>query len=157
MTIHLYNISDNPNKVKKSADKSGGKIIDNAIFKDDDTLNVLNPTVVLNLNSEISNNLHFNYVYIPKTTRFYYITNISMRGGLAYIDTKVDVLNSFSDDILKSSQYIARSESVINGKIVDSMLPIHSDHLFYIEPFGDSVYDESCNYCILETAGKGGV
>ena len=156
MNIRLYNISDNPNKVKKSASKSGGALIEDVRFKDADSLNVLTPTLLLNINSDISECIKFNYVYIPKTTRFYYITNISTVGGLIAIDCKVDPLMSWSDDILASQQYVARSESDINGKVVDNLLPIHSDHLMNIEPFGDSVYDENCIYCILETAGKGG-
>ena len=156
MNIRLYNISDNPNKVKKSASKSGGTLIDDVRFKDADSLNVLTPTLLLNINNDISECIKFNYVYIPKTTRFYYITNISTVGGLIAIDCKVDVLMSWSTDILSSQQYIARSESDINAKLVDNLLPIHSDHLINIEPFGDSVYDENCIYCILETAGKGG-
>lgn len=156
MNIRLYNISDNPNKVKKSASKSGGTIIEDVRFKDADSLNVLNPTLILNINTDISECIKFNYVYIPKTTRFYYITNISTVGGLIAIDCKVDVLMSWCDDILASQQYVARSESNINGIVVDNLLPIHSDHLINIEPFGDSVYDENCYYCILETAGKGG-
>ena len=159
MNVKLYNISDNPNKVKKSADKDGGTLIENVRFKDEDALNVLNPTLVLKLSDEISDCFKYNYLYIPKAARFYYITNISTRGGLVFIETKVDVLMSFADDILSSNQYVSRteSESYANGLIVDNLLPIHSDHLFYIKPFGDSVYDETCNYCILETAGKGGV
>lgn len=156
MNIRLYNISDNPNKVKKSASKSGGTLIEDVRFMDADSLNVLNPTLLLNINSDISDCIKFNYVYIPKTTRFYYITNISTVGGLIAIDCKVDPLMSWSDDILASQQYVARSESDINAKLVDNLLPIHSDHLINIEPFGNSVYDENCIYCILETAGKGG-
>lgn len=157
MNIRLYNISDNPNKVKKSASKSGGTLIEDVRFKDADSLNVLTPTLLLNINTDISECIKFNYVYIPKTTRFYYITNISTVGGLIAIDCKVDALMSWCDDILSSNQYVSRSESDGNALIVDNLLPIHSDHLFYIKPFGDSVYDETCNYCILETAGKGGV
>ena len=157
MNIRLYNISDNPNKVSKNAKKDEGTLFDNVRFKEKDALNVLNPTLILDMGTELSDCVKYNYVYIPKTTRFYYITNIKAEGGLIYIETRVDVLMSFKSDILNSEQYVTRSQSTINGKLVDSLLPIHSDHLFMIQPFGDSVYDENCNYCILETAGKGSV
>ena len=157
MNIRLYNISDNPNKVKKSASKSGGTLIEDVRFKDADSLNVLTPTLLLNINTDISECIKYNYVYIPKTTRFYYITNISTVGGLIAIDCKVDVLMSWGNDILASQQYVTRSESLINPLLVDNLLPMHSDHIIQIEPFGDDVYDTTCNYCILETAGKGGV
>ncbi len=157
MNIRLYNISDNPNKVKKSASKDGGIIVQDVRFLQDDYLSILTPSIILNIDTDISECIKFNYCYIPKTTRFYFITNISTRGGLIVIDLKTDVLMSFAKDILSSSQYVMRSESFGNYMLVDNLLPIHSDNLFYIEPFGNLVYDDSCSHCILETAGKGGV
>ena len=157
MNIRLYNISDNPNKVKKSADKNGGTLVQDVRFLDDDTLNVLNPTLLLNINTDISECIKYNYVYIPKTTRFYYITNISTRGGLIAIETKVDVLNSFSHDILNSKQYILRQENKYkNPYLMDSLLPITSEHNYLMTPFGRNVDDRSCGRVILETAGIGG-
>lgn len=157
MNINLYNISDNPIKVKKSADKDGGLLIENVRFKDDDSLNVLNPTLVLNLTTEISDSFKYNYVYIPKTTRFYYITNVSTEGGLTIIETKVDVLYSFMNDILNSKQYILRQENKYkNPYLMDNLLPITSQHNYVMLPFGDNVDDRSCGRVILETAGKGG-
>lgn len=157
MNIRLYNISDNPNKVKKSASKSGGTLIEDVRFKDADSLNVLNPTLLLNINSDISECIKFNYVYIPKTTRFYYITNISTVGGLIAIDCKVDVLMSWSDDILKSKQFILRNENLYKNKyLMDSELPITSQHNYICTPFGDNVDDRTCVRVILETAGNGG-
>lgn len=155
MNIRLYNISDNPNKVKKSASKTGGTLIEEVRFKDADTLNVLTPTLLLNINTDLSECIKFNYVYIPKTTRFYYITNISAVGGLIAIDCKVDALMSWSSDILNSTQYIIRSETVQNEYIVDNLLPIDSRHKYYGEIVGDDVYDVHCHNVILETIGRG--
>lgn len=155
MNIRLYNISDNPNKVKKSASKSGGTLIEEVRFKDADSLNVLTPTLLLNINTDLSECIKFNYVYIPKTTRFYYITNISAVGGLIEIDCKVDALMSWSSDILNSTQYIIRSETVQNEYIVDNLLPIDSRHKYYGEIVGDEVYDVHCHNVILETIGRG--
>lgn len=155
MNIRLYNISDNPDKVKKSASKTGGTLIEDVRFLDDDSLNVLTPTLLLNIDADLSECIKFNYVYIPKTTRFYYITNIYTKGGLVAIDCKVDALMSWSSDILKSTQYIIRSETVQNEYIVDNLLPIDSRHKYYGEIVGDEVYDVHCHNVILETIGRG--
>ena len=157
MNIRLYNISDNPNKVKKSVDKNGGTLIENVRFKETDSLNVLTPTLILNMSTEVSNCFKFNYVYIPKTTRFYYITNISTRSGLILIECKVDVLMSWSSDILKSKQYVLRNENLYKHPyLMDSELPITAKHNYICQPFGDPVDDRTCIRVILETAGNGG-
>lgn len=159
MDVHFYNISDPPNKIKKNAPKTGGFKVENVKFTEKGTLNVRTTEILINLGSgtDIVEYHKFNYFYIARNQRYYFITDISAEGGLVRISGISDPLTSFQDDILKSNQYVSRSESTINGKIVDELLPIHSDHLTHIEPFGHSVYDENCGYCILETAGKGGV
>lgn len=157
MNIKLYNISDNPNKVNKNVDKNGGTLIENVRFKDNDSLNVLTPKLILNLDIDVSNCIKYNYLYIPKTARFYYITNISTEGGLIVIETKVDVLRSFADDINASKQYILRQENKYkNPYLLDNLLPITSNHNYLMKPFGDYVDNRSCGRVILETAGNGG-
>lgn len=157
MNIRLYNISDNPNKVAKSADKNGGVVVENVRFLDDNSLNVLTPTLLLNINIDLSECIKYNYVYIPKTARFYYITNISTRGGLVYIETRVDVLKSFQSDIERSKQYILRQEEKYkNPYLLDNLLPVTSEHNYLAKPFGAYVDDRTCGRVILETAGTGG-
>lgn len=157
MQVHFYNISSPPNKVNKGVDGSGGYAISDVRFTEKGALDLRNTEILVNMFDDIAQYHKYNYFYIPKNQRFYFVTGIYAEGSLVRITGVSDPLTSFSADILKSSQYVARSESNINGMIVDNLLPIHSDHLFEIEPFGDPVYDETCGYCILETAGKGGV
>ena len=155
MNVNLYNVSDPPNKIsKKLNDKL---VIENVRFKNEGTLDVLNPIIIIQLSDEISDYIKYNYVEIPKFTRYYWITSITTSGGLVEISCKVDPLMSFKNDIIGSLQYVSRSENVNNRYLVDNLLPISSKHLFTIQPFGDSVYDENCTYLLLETAGKGGV
>lgn len=159
MDVHFYNISDPPNKIKKNVSKTGGFKVENVRFTDKGALSVRNTEILINLgnNADIVEYHKFNYFYIARNQRYYFITEISAEGGLVRISGVSDPLTSFQNDILKSSQYVSRSESTINAKIVDDLLPIHSDNLIHIEPFGHTVYDENCGYCILETAGKGQV
>lgn len=155
MNVNLYNVSDPPNKIsKKLNDKL---VIENVRFKNEGTLDVLNPIIIIQLSDEISDYIKYNYVEIPKFTRFYWITSITTSGGLVEISCKADPIMSFKNDIIGSLQYVSRSENVNNRYLVDNLLPISSKHLFTIQPFGDPVYDEHCTYLLLETAGKGGV
>lgn len=154
MNVELYNVSDPPNKVKKTL--KGKKTIENVIFKDDNSLDILNPTIVIRLTTEITDYTKYNYCRIGKFARYYYISSISTKGGLVELRCKVDPLMSFSGDIIGSLQYVSRSENLENRYLVDSLLPISSKHLFTIQPFGLKAYDENCINVILETAGKGG-
>lgn len=155
MNIHLYNVSDPPNKVNKKLGTA--QIIENVRFKEESSLNVVTPTILLNLGSELAGLSCYNYVYIPKFARYYYITNISTRGGLCEIETKVDPLKSFADDIYGSEQYLVRSQKYRNRYIVDNLLPIHSQTAYEIKSsWSQDVFTRNCNFVILETAGKGG-
>ena len=154
MNVVLYNISDPPNKIKKSI--GSGTTIENVRFLDDDALSITTPTILLKLNDDVENNIPYNYVYIPKLHRYYFITEISFRAGLTYISCKCDVLYTFSKDILASEQYVARSQTNQNRYLVDDMLPIHSDKSYDVIPFTDEVFDKNCSHVILETTGTGG-
>lgn len=157
MNVYLFNVSDNPVKVNKIARLEDGVLVENVRFKDKDALNVMTPTLILDINSELVQCVKFNYVYIPKTTRYYFITNISTEGALISIETRVDVLMSFKKDILNSTQYILRQENkYTNPFLVDTMLPIKAEHNYLATPFGDAVDDRTCGRVILETAGMGG-
>ena len=63
-----------------------------------------------------------NYMYISDYDRFYYITDISYDGRFAYVSGKVDVLYSFSDSILETSQYVNRCENNYDEYINDSLI-----------------------------------
>ena len=160
MDVELYKTTDPPNKVTKSLNNKLD--ITGVRFKDDETLNVVNPTIIINISAlentenDASFLADFNYVRIPKLSRYYYITNMSTIGGLIIVECKSDPLMSFKSDIYGSNQYISRSQKWRNDYIVDNLLPIHSDNRYLIKPFTDPVSDPSCNHVILETIGKGG-
>lgn len=156
MDVIMFNISAPPEKVVKVTDDSTGERIQNVIFKEYDSLNIETPSIILKGNTEIYKNLGWNYCKIPKLERYYYISGISTQGGLMVYDLSVDPLQSFSADILKSEQYIIRSEKYYNKLIVDPLLPLHSDHNLDIHPFGEDIYNSACDHVILETIGKGG-
>lgn len=96
-----------------------------------------------------------NYFSLPKFDRYYYITDIIMKKGQCIeIHGKVDVLMSFKDDIMSSSQYtqlIVRQEVKKNNYLVDSEMPLSTKKQIIEHEFGDSLTDSG--YYILATVG----
>lgn len=164
MNVKFYYNEYPPNKVDKGTDKDSPILtIENVRFKDEANLSIQNPTLILAPNGtelsswgDIVESARFNYFYIPKFCRFYFITDIFTNNGLIEITGKCDVLNSFKDDILASSQYITRSQSRRSAYLSDSMLPIRSDHRYIMKPFGKHVDDKTCSKVLMITTGKGG-
>ena len=68
---------------------------------------------------------NYNYVHIPYFQRYYTIENKEWDAELSvwYVDCKVDVLKSFRDDILNSTQMVTRTSDVdnIDYTIADSL------------------------------------
>ena len=165
MNVKFYYNKYPPNRVDKQTDKDNPILaIENVRFKEEKALNITNPVIVfaptqnttLDDWNDIVESAKFNYFYIPKFERFYYIQNISTNGGLIEIEGKCDVLNSFKYDILNSTQYIVRQQNKRSAYLSDTMLPIRSDHKYYMKTFGRNVDDKTCSHVILITTGKGG-
>lgn len=163
MDITLYKNSAPPNKVDKSGNLSKTKTYENVRFIETGALDILNPTVVLNMGSEIAEVSKYNYMKIGKFNRYYYIDEISTEGGLIRIKGRCDVLMSHQKDIYASTQYVMRQEKYNNSPYLDdNMLPIRSDHSYICKPITSSdayngyVDDRSCGRIILATTGKGG-
>lgn len=157
MNITLYKNTAPPNKVNKYTNLKSAHEVEAVRFIEKGSLDILNPSILVNLGTEISEAGKYNYCYIPKFKRYYFIEGVSAEGGLIRIDCKVDALYSHMKDILSSNQYILRQETKNNSPYLeDNMLPIRSDHGYIMEPFGSYVDDRSCGRIIMATTGKGG-
>lgn len=163
MNVKFYFNKQPYNKVDKGLDKDNPILtVENVRFLTDGTLNITNPVIefapTTNISdwSDIVESVRYNYFYIPKFARFYYIENIETKGSHVIVTGKCDVLMSFKDDILASTQYITRSESRRSAYLSDSMLPIRSDHRYIMKPFGGPVDDKTCSKILMITTGKGG-
>ena len=160
MDIILYNTSSPPNKVVKDLGKTSLKI-ENVRFKENGALSITHPTILITIGSDVSRLAKYNYLKIPKFSRYYWFEVGETRAGLVEITCTVDPLMSFKDDIKDQrsnapKQYITRSQSFTNKLLVDNMLPMYSNHTLDIKTFGESVYSRNCGHVILETIGKGG-
>lgn len=71
----------------------------------------------------------YNYCYIPKWSRYYFVNNIKINtGGVFEVSLSVDVLASFKNDILEAKAYVRRSQSHGSTHIPDSTWSHSSDY-----------------------------
>lgn len=76
----------------------------------------------------------FNYAYIPKFGRYYFVTNVTWNEGFWEFQLAVDVLASYAGDIGQSSHYILRTNSSTTDydpMITDTMYPATNDITLY--------------------------
>ena len=100
MVVNTYTCADDNNVLVKNLTQVS--ILDNVKLKD--ATELIKPELVL-MSDEYPT---FNYVYLQKFNRYYYVTNITVSPNKIYrIDLDCDVLMSFKDDILKSKGYVS--------------------------------------------------
>lgn len=95
-----------------------------------------------------------NYVYIPDFNRYYYINDIIVvTNALIQINTDVDVLMSFKDDILTLDAFIGRNEYNYDDTLVDDKLNYHNyynvveyDNVGVNDPSVNVVFDAAPTY-----------
>lgn len=91
---------------------------------------VLNPVFKLKRDPLDSVPDLYNYAYIPKFGRFYFVTNVTWNEGFWEYQLAVDVLASYAADIGDSSHYILRTNSSTTNfdpMITDTMYPATND------------------------------
>lgn len=62
----------------------------------------------------------FNYVFIPKLKRYYYVKEITLLKDIKSVELIEDVLMSFADLIRLQSAFVSRNENVYNDDLIDS-------------------------------------
>lgn len=128
MNIFFYTSSAEPN--------SFPKVLGEAIRYQGELRNecdILNPVLTIEgLNPDTT----FNYCYIPDFKRYYFITESSVvRTGLIQFNLHVDVLQSWSKEILELEAIISRNEYDFNNHLEDTRVPAWSNNLSsYKEP-----------------------
>ena len=126
MILKLYNTTDSNNTIGKTlTDEETFDIT----FKD--TVNIINPIVVLKSNVPILKN----YAQIPEFGRYYFITSIQILHNKIYeLFLECDVLESFKEDILASKGLITRAgegnkffDSGYNSEVKKQVHVYHSE------------------------------
>lgn len=114
---------------------------------------VINPIFELS-KIDISSLKGLNYLYIADLGRYYYIDNITMGiGGIAILECHIDVLMSYSNNILNLSCVIARNENVYNAYLDDDKFNIYKYPRIQTKTFPNGFSDIST--LVLTVVGGG--
>lgn len=84
---------------------------------------IIQPTIIIDWQFDFAPN--FNYMYIPKFSRYYHISNITYVPPVWHIAATVDVLASYRTEISNTYQYVDRcsNNTGYDTKILDSIYP----------------------------------
>lgn len=153
MVIEIYNNKSCINKVDKSITLLS--TFENVRFKENTS--IYNPTLVIGGINDIGSTNDWNYAYIPKFKKYYFINEkIMLNGNNVSLELKEDVLMTFKDTILKSEFIISRQEKIKNNFLIDTELPIHVDKSVEIKKIGNALFNEKSNLelnIVLNTHG----
>ena len=149
MTIKTYRFLGDSRKVDKTL--TAVSTYSNAVIVGD--ISIHTPTISLQLDS-FTDVINFNYIYIPELRRYYYVEESTIReDGFVQIRCRVDVLKSFKNDILASTQYIERQQNKGTYQLPDGMYNIKSNRNLTIKNFGNVIIEPNANF-LLQTSGK---
>lgn len=65
----------------------------------------------------------YNYIYLDRFNRYYWIDECVWVNGIWQVTAHVDVLATYRDDIISSTLYITRSAVVYDSSVIDTMYP----------------------------------
>lgn len=123
MVINLYSFAKKKNSTAQPTES--GTVLSNVQLKDDTS--ILTPVITINPASTGMPNPfvpgYFNYAYISKFSRYYFITDTRWINGLWELSLMVDVLASYKTGIGALSEYVVRSSSAFDGSISDTLYP----------------------------------
>lgn len=131
MQIKLYNNANVKNSINKILQN---ELVLTGTLKE--PCSILSPQIKVLKQDAI---LLKNYCFIEKFKRYYFIENITVENNnFLTLDLSVDVLESFKNDILNSTQVIGRQENSFDLKIVDSEIIVKPNKNFQVRVFPQS-------------------
>ena len=144
MEVILYKNSSENNVIGKSLVQI--KSVECNLKND---VSVVNPTFVLSYTDSI---LDSNYCFIPKFNRYYFIDEIiPITGDRSIIKCKVDVLESFKNDIKSLTAIINKQETIADKFIDDGSWVVENKDFLQSYNFSNGFNDNG--EFILITAG----
>ena len=154
MEIILYETKNDNNDIPKKLENSVS--FPNCIIKKETSIK--NPINELNTQWEFLTNK--NYCYIPLFNRYYFINNMTaLKGGIIELSLSVDVLQSYKDKILNSTQLVKRQEYKKSQYQIDNMIPLKVNKNISVIEFDNSelniskATDISYNFTITLAGG----
>ena len=146
MKIHLYNNASYKNKVDKT--------LNNEISKSGtlrQETSIVNPSIIMEGN--IEDYALYNYMYIPKFKRYYFITNIkTLRNNMIEISGHTDVLMSFKDTILNETAIVGRQYNDYSMYLQDNYFKTYAYDIIITREFPNS-FSGQLEY-VLAVAGS---
>lgn len=124
MQVRFYAFRKRINSTKVPAQKDAeGQLSFFAECVLKDSTSVLSPQIMLIFPAGQLSPSSYNYAYIPDFNRYYFVTDITFSQNRVIYNLQCDVLASFWSTLKESTQYVLRSASAKNGKIVDTLYP----------------------------------
>ena len=168
ITLELYRCPSDERMVSKTLND---KFTFNHITFKNDT-SIMNPVFIVGAikdNTEPMDTVgwwrKFNYCYCPNLERYYYITSKEYDSkGFCTLSCHVDVLKTYANHILGSTQLVNRGEmtKTRNRYIVDNQMPIHSDNAYTIKQASPTIITPNVpsngnltSSLIMATVGRG--
>ena len=123
-TVIVMNFAKKDNSTKQP---TGGGLALQGVLKEPSS--IMNPTIRIEPLAGNASPHGYNYAYINKFGRFYFIEDWVWSDGLWEVKMTVDVLASFKTEIGQQSEYILRTDSTtdFNEYITDTMYPTTTD------------------------------
>lgn len=114
-----------------NASEPKNKVVKNPVVVTTRTVTLVEPCDILNP-TFITAGSYINANYVTGLFgRNYYIVSQNLSNGKNYVALKCDALSSFADNILNSTQYVARCETVENKDIIDTTIPLKNEYTVY--------------------------
>lgn len=89
-----------------------------------DETSVLYPTLVLNYGN--ANPSQYNYCYLDRWSRYYFIRDWVYNGRMWEAVCEPDPMGTWRADILRTGTYVLRSASDYNEHIIDTIYPVEA-------------------------------
>lgn len=153
--INLYNYSGEPNRLDKSL--GGTTLTLTGTLKEG--ADVINPVIEFyDTGGENLDLNDYNYMYIEKFGRYYFITDIIVdRTNVVFISGHVDVLNTYKTEIKNLQAMATRSEYEYNAYITDPTLPTYQydtcDVFYWGSVQNPSKFTYTKQYTFMTTMG----
>lgn len=138
--IVLYKMTQNNNVVNKSLNVSKTISCDKFVNS-----SIVNPTLIL----DIDNITDYNYLYIGKYNRFYFIDDYKIISNNLYnVQCTSDVLMNFRNSFIGTNQFVNRGSYITNNAIVDSYLPLSNSKKIEITEQSNTFFSKDVMYVV---------
>lgn len=115
-----------------------------------DSVDILNPVVRI----ERENPVGFNYVYISSFGRRYFVEDVTIvRKGILDLHLRVDVLDTFANEILSNTAIIDKQEKTYNLYLNDDSIKMKQNPLVTLLKFPHGLFENNQYTFVLCVAG----